>query len=193
MPCRHADCTEIKRHSLSNFSTLPLRGGTQLGGWCDLQSHFWRFREETNPLAPVGHRPPALSSSLIHLVAYHFIGYAVPAFQLGQLQHYKSERTFTPVYLFEKYKWSDNVAQSILNLDTRWRRMVNFTPRPVYPQGRSLRYSLNRWLDGIQNQPVHSGEIIFSDFDGIDTQFLSRSARNLITTPTTLSHVQPHS
>jgi hypothetical protein len=31
------------------------------------------------------------------------------------------------------YRWSRIIAQLIINLGTRWRRMVNFTPRPLYP------------------------------------------------------------
>ena len=30
--------------------------------------------------------------------------------------------------------WNRGIAPLILNLGTRWRRVVNFTPRPLYPR-----------------------------------------------------------
>jgi hypothetical protein len=38
-----------------------------------------------------------------------------------------------------------------LRLSTSWRRVVNFTPRPLYPQGKSPRYPLDRRLGGPQS------------------------------------------
>jgi hypothetical protein len=44
------------------MGTLPRRGRTPLGSWCDdpptPQSLSWRFREEMNPLAPDGNPTP---------------------------------------------------------------------------------------------------------------------------------------
>jgi hypothetical protein len=42
----------------------------------------------------------------------------------------------------------------ILDLSTRWRWVVSFTPRPLYSRGISLLYRLGRRLSGPQN---HSG------------------------------------
>ena len=75
-------------------------------------------------------------------VSFYWLCYR--CFLLGQLQHYNGKGAFIPVYLFQKRKWSDVVAQNILNLGTRRKKMVNLTPGPVYPQGRRLRCSLNR-------------------------------------------------
>jgi hypothetical protein len=47
---------------------------------------------------------------------------------------------------------------TILDLDTRWRWVVSFTPRPLYPQGISVRYPLVRRLDGPRSQPGRRGE-----------------------------------
>jgi hypothetical protein len=33
---------------------------------------------------------------------------------------------------------SGNIVPRILDLGTRWRRVVSFTPRPLYPQGRII-------------------------------------------------------
>jgi hypothetical protein len=165
MPCRHAEGAEIKRHSFLNFGTLPRRGRTPLGGWCEPQSHSLRFREETIPLAPDGNRQPVRPDWFI-LQRIILLAMLSLLLLFCHLQHYNGKGTFIPVCLFEKHKWSDVVAQSILNLGTRRKRMVNLSPGPVYPQGRSLRCYLNRWLAGILNQYEHPGEIIFSDLSG---------------------------
>jgi hypothetical protein len=34
---------------------------------------------------------------------------------------------------------------------------VSFTPRPLYPQGKIPRYSLEKWLGGPQNRSGHGG------------------------------------
>jgi hypothetical protein len=36
--------------------------------------------------------------------------------------------------------------------------VVSFTPRPLYPQGKSLRYPLDRKLGGLQSQSGHGTE-----------------------------------
>jgi hypothetical protein len=41
---------------------------------------------------------------------------------------------------------------------TRWRGVVSFTPRPLYPQGKSSWYPLDRRLVGIQSHSGHGGE-----------------------------------
>jgi hypothetical protein len=53
---------------------------------------------------------------------------------------------------FTKTYWGTCVkASRILNPGTRWRWMVNFTPRPLYSQGKSPRYPLDRRLGGPQD------------------------------------------
>lgn len=48
-------------------------------------------------------------------------------------------------------------APLILNCSTRWRRVVNFMPWPLYPRKKS-QYSMNRRMSGTQSQPWHFGE-----------------------------------
>jgi hypothetical protein len=56
------------------------------------------------------------------------------------------------------YRGSRGIAPRILNLGPRWRRVVSFTPRPLYPQGKSPRYPLDRRLGGPQSRSGHGGE-----------------------------------
>jgi hypothetical protein len=52
-----------------------------------------------------------------------------------------------------KTNWgSGDLAPRILDLGTRWRWVVSFTPRPLYPQGNSPCYLLDRRLSGPQNR-----------------------------------------
>jgi hypothetical protein len=58
---------------------------------------------------------------------------------------------------------SGGIAPRILDLGTRWRWMVNFTARPLYPQAKSPRYPLDERLGGPQSRsgrgtgtPYHS-------------------------------------
>jgi hypothetical protein len=56
------------------------------------------------------------------------------------------------------YWGSGGVASRILDFGTRWRWVVSFTPRPLYPQGRSPWYSLARRLGGPQSLSGRGGE-----------------------------------
>jgi hypothetical protein len=58
-----------------------------------------------------------------------------------------------------KAYWGVEVLfHSFFDLGTRWRWMVSFTPRPLYLQGRSPRYPLDRRLGGPQSRSGHGGE-----------------------------------
>jgi hypothetical protein len=46
------------------------------------------------------------------------------------------------------YWESGGIIPRILDLDTRWRWVVSFTPRPFYPQGKSPQYPVHRKLGG---------------------------------------------
>jgi hypothetical protein len=46
---------------------------------------------------------------------------------------------------------SGGITPHILALGTRWKLVVSFTPRPLYPQGKSPWYPLDRRLGGPQN------------------------------------------
>jgi len=44
--------------------------------------------------------------------------------------------TVVPVHALKLYRENRGIAVSILNLGIRWRWVVNFTPRPLYPRGK---------------------------------------------------------
>jgi hypothetical protein len=44
--------------------------------------------------------------------------------------------------------WSGCIDPGFLDLGTSWRWVVSFTPRPLYPRGKSPRYPLNTRLSG---------------------------------------------
>jgi len=44
------------------------------------------------------------------------------------------------------------VAPRIPYLGIRWTRVFTFTPRPLYPRGKSHRYSLYKRLGGLQSR-----------------------------------------
>jgi hypothetical protein len=50
------------------------------------------------------------------------------------------------------YKKETSITPFILNLGTRWRWLVNLTPRPLYPR-KELLHPLNRRLGGPESQP----------------------------------------
>jgi len=55
------------------------------------------------------------------------------------------------------YCGSGGIEPSILDLSIRWRCVVSFTPQPLYSQGKSPWYPLERRLGGPQSQSGHSG------------------------------------
>jgi hypothetical protein len=58
----------------------------------------------------------------------------------------------------EAYSESGGIAPRILELDIRWRLVVSFTPRLLYPQGKSTWYPLDRRLGGPQSRSGHGDE-----------------------------------
>jgi hypothetical protein len=66
--------------------------------------------------------------------------------------------SFTEYHPMKAYLGSGGVAPSILDLGTRWRRVVNFTTRQPYLKGKSPWYPLNKGLDVNQSRSGHSGE-----------------------------------
>jgi hypothetical protein len=56
------------------------------------------------------------------------------------------------------YWGSEGIAPRILDLCTRWRWVVSFTPRPTYPQGKSSWYPLDRRLGGPHSRSGRGGE-----------------------------------
>jgi hypothetical protein len=53
---------------------------------------------------------------------------------------------------------------SFFDLGARWRWVVSFTTRPLYPQGKNPWYPLDRGLGGPQNRSGRSGKEINSNF-----------------------------
>jgi hypothetical protein len=56
------------------------------------------------------------------------------------------------------YWGSGGIAPRILNQGTRWRWVVSFTPRPLYPQGKNPWYPLDRRVGGPQSRSERGGE-----------------------------------
>jgi hypothetical protein len=54
--------------------------------------------------------------------------------------------------------WGSGGSSTILNLGTRWRRVISFTSLSLYPQGKSPRYPLDRRLCGPQSRSGCCGE-----------------------------------
>jgi hypothetical protein len=48
---------------------------------------------------------------------------------------------------------------TIIDLGTRWKRMISFTPRPLYPHGNRLQYPQNRRLGELQDRCGRCGEV----------------------------------
>jgi hypothetical protein len=46
----------------------------------------------------------------------------------------------------KRYWRIEDITPRVLDLSTRWRSVVSFTPRPLYPQGKSPWYTLGRRL-----------------------------------------------
>ena len=57
-------------------------------------------------------------------------------------------------YVTRPTSTGSRVVIPVINPDTRWRWMVNFTPWSLYPHRKSLWYALNRRLGGVQQELV---------------------------------------
>jgi hypothetical protein len=75
---------------------------------------------------------------------------------------FKCKRKICPCAYLSTTPWrhwgSGGVPPRILDLGIRWRWVVTFTPRSLYPQGKCPRYPLDRSLDGPQSRYGHGGE-----------------------------------
>jgi hypothetical protein len=56
------------------------------------------------------------------------------------------------------YWGSGTMAPCVLDIGTRWRWVVSFTPRPIRPQGKSPWYPLDRRLGGPHSRSGRGGE-----------------------------------
>jgi hypothetical protein len=64
----------------------------------------------------------------------------------------------TKYHIMKTYGGSGGVTVSVLNSGTGWMLVVRFTPRPIYPNGKSPWYPLNRRLCGPQSRSEGGGE-----------------------------------
>jgi hypothetical protein len=68
-------------------------------------------------------------------------------------------------------------SSSIHNLGTKWRRVVSFTPLPLYPRGKSSQYPSHVRLVGSQNCFGRCGERKYlMPLPGIESQFFGHPA-----------------
>jgi hypothetical protein len=65
-----------------------------------------------------------------------------------------AQRCLTQHHAAKRHWRSGGIAPDILDLGTRWRWVVSFTTRPLYPQGKSPRYPLG----GLQGRCGRGGE-----------------------------------
>jgi hypothetical protein len=63
-----------------------------------------------------------------------------------------------PDLTMQAYMGNRGTAPLILNLSTRWSSVVNVTCWLIYPQGKTIRYQLNRRMGGAQNPSGHFGK-----------------------------------
>jgi hypothetical protein len=66
----------------------------------------------------------------------------------------------------------------ILDLGTSWTRVVSFTPRPLYPLGKSPCYPLDRRLGGPQNDLKDVKKRKFLTLPGLELRPLGRPPRS---------------
>jgi hypothetical protein len=67
-------------------------------------------------------------------------------------------------HAMKTYWGSGGIYPHILDLGARCRWVVSFTPRPLYPQGKSPWYPLDRRLGGAQSRSGQGGEQIFTHY-----------------------------
>jgi hypothetical protein len=76
-----------------------------------------------------------------------------------------------------------------LDFGTSWRWLINFTPRPLYPWGKSLQYPFDRRLVGPQNRSRLLGEEKTLDPTGTRNPTPQSSSSQPIAVPTTVSRL----
>jgi hypothetical protein len=69
------------------------------------------------------------------------------------------------------------IEPRLLDLGTSWRRVVSFTPRPLYSGGKSPQYQLDRRLGGPHCRSGH-GEVNILAPPRLKIRFLGRPARS---------------
>jgi hypothetical protein len=91
-------------------------------------------------------------SVLIHTKLFQWSD-IIPMRSLHEFHKISNEKVFCSfTFQFLNY-WTDSNKFS-----TRWRWVVSFMPQPLYPEGNSPWYPLDRRLDGTQSLSGRSGE-----------------------------------
>jgi hypothetical protein len=93
------------------------------------------------------------------------------------IKHY-AMKTFGNIYVHPRF----------LDLGTSWRRVVSFTPRPLYPQGKNPQYPLDR-LGGPKNRLGRREEEKILDPTGTRTPTSLSSSPLSVVIPTALSRL----
>jgi hypothetical protein len=73
---------------------------------------------------------------------------------------------FTPITVAARSKARTVFTRSNTDLGTSWRWVVSFTPLPLYPRGKSHRYTLDTRLDVPQDRSRRRGEEKILDSTG---------------------------
>jgi hypothetical protein len=81
-------------------------------------------------------------------------------------------------------EWS--YSFTILDFDTRWNLVLKFTPRKIYPRGKSLHYRFERRLGGPQSRSGHCRLRKSLPFPGIEPR---SSSLQPVGIPTELSRL----
>jgi len=76
-----------------------------------------------------------------------------------------------------------------LNLGTRWKRVVSFTPWPLYPREKNCGYPSNRRLDRPQSRYGGNGKEETQTQSKIQI-FFSRPTRSLVNIPITMTDLK---
>jgi hypothetical protein len=66
-----------------------------------------------------------------------------------------------------KAYWVSGGIAPFFDLSNRWRRVVSFTPQPIYPHGRGPRYPFDRRLGGPQNRSGRGAMVLNDSTVGI--------------------------
>jgi hypothetical protein len=91
---------------------------------------------------------------------------------------FKMERYAPPNCWLTFNGHQDIIDPHFLHLCTSWKWVVSFTPRPLYPRGKSPQYPLDVRLCGPQSQSGRRGEEKILDPTGTKTRPLGRPARS---------------
>jgi hypothetical protein len=132
--------------------------GIKIEGASDVTGNFSLLScavQHTKSYVAHTHRPGI--RCLWHRSAYPFLtaaGCDAKRFMFS-LSTLNPTHRWTPL---KAYWGSGGIAPLILDLGTRWRWVVSFTTWPLYPQGKSPWYPLDRRLGGPRNRSGRGGK-----------------------------------